>query len=220
MQRTPRLRLGFNAWHPSGVLDVLNSAGGLRCAPTSGYSLAGFQPARPGLREGYKNAAVAQPPACGVQPTRGSEIMAASQSAACGVAQPGGLEESSRGLSAAIPPDTGAKLVCTPEGCQLNGTTASIGVSSRPRSATALLSDLCPWLLLPKVLGTSRRLSPRRVRDRDLCTPHKSSVYLSPNASAGSKPSTLNLQLSTQVGGGSESCETRRTNGDCFVSRI
>ena len=120
MQRTPRLRLGFNAWHPSGVLDVLNSAGGLRCAPTSGYSLAGFQPARPGLREGYKNAAVAQPPACGVQPTRGSEIMAASQSAACGVAQPGGLEESSRGLSAAIPPDTGAKLVCTPEGCQLN----------------------------------------------------------------------------------------------------
>src|SRR5207249_10636281 len=64
---------GTPFWHPSGVLDVLNSTGGLRYAATSGYSLAGFQPAPSGLHDGYKNAPVAQPPACGVGPTRGSD---------------------------------------------------------------------------------------------------------------------------------------------------
>src|SRR5439155_3139337 len=109
---------GTPLWHPSGVLDLLNCTGGLRCAATSGYSPAGFQPASSGLHERYKNAAVAQPPASGLQPTRGSETKVASQSAACDMAQRGGLAESSRWLSAAIPPDTGAELVRIPEGCE------------------------------------------------------------------------------------------------------
>ena len=126
------------------MLDVLNSTGGLRCAATSGYSLAGFQPApsnppprlqecrrcatldlrHPANLENRRNAAW-QPGVGGIRRIRSIRTDRVQHETSELHVQPGGLEESSRGLSAAIPPDADAKPICTPEGCQLNGIKAS-----------------------------------------------------------------------------------------------
>src|SRR5439155_11546185 len=79
--------------------------------------------------------------------------------------QPGGLEESSRGSSAATPPDADAKLICTPEGCQLNGITASYWrFFDAPESACIalgpirlLIASKSSWNFAPTFSSASER---------------------------------------------------------------